>query len=86
MKIMVKSIFEPNEIELDTRSTTLGALLDELSHSHKITTAQFFDSRLREIYSNYKVVINGNAMNDGLNTELKDGDRIEVYMIMRGDG
>jgi sulfur carrier protein ThiS len=86
MKITLKSIFEPNEIELDTQSTTLGALLDELSHNHKITTAQFFDSELKEIYPDCEVAVNGRALTDGIDTELKDGDRIEVYIIIAGGG
>jgi molybdopterin converting factor small subunit len=86
MKITLKSIFEPNEIELDTQSTTLGALLDELSQNHKITTSQFFDSELKEVYSDCELAINGRDPIDGLDTELKDGDQIEVYIIIAGGG
>jgi sulfur carrier protein ThiS len=86
MKITVKSIFEPNEIELDTQSNTLGALLYELSHNQRMTTAQFFDSELREIYSDCEVAVNGRALTDGMNTELKDGYRVEIYIIMQGGG
>lgn len=86
MKITVKSIFEPSEIELDTQSTTLGALLDELSDNKTVKTTQFFDSRLREIYSDCEVAINKHAVTDGLDTKLKDGDKIEIYLVMLGGG
>jgi molybdopterin converting factor small subunit len=86
MKITVKSIFEPNETELDTQSTTLGAMLDELSHNQRMMTEQFFDSELKELYSDCEVMVNGQALTDGLDTKLKDGDRVEIYLIMRGGG
>jgi molybdopterin converting factor small subunit len=86
MKITIKSIFDPKETELDTQSATLGALLDELSNNQMATTAQFYDSKLGEIYSDCQVVVNGQSLTDGLNTRLKDGDRVEIYIVMRSGG
>jgi len=86
VKITVKSIFDPNETELDTQSTTLGALLDELSNNQKVATVQFFDRERREIYSHCEVVVNGRILTDGLDTKLKEGDRVEIYVIMPDGG
>ena len=86
MKITVKSIFDPNETELDTQSTTLGALLNELSNNQGVATVQFYDSQLGEIHSDCEVLVNGQALTDGLNTKLNDGDRVEIYIIMRSGG
>jgi molybdopterin converting factor small subunit len=86
MKITIKSVFDPNETELDTQSATLGALLDELSNNQRVATAQFFDRQLKELYSDCEVLVNGQALTHGLNTSLKDGDRVEIYIIMRSGG
>jgi molybdopterin converting factor small subunit len=90
MRITVKSIFDPNETELDTQSTTLGALFDELSSdNYRLIVAEFFDSEHREIYPYCEVVVNGQtyqALTDGLDTKLKDGDRVEIYVIMPDGG
>ena len=86
MKITVKTVFDPDAAELDTQSTTLGALLDELDSNQRVKTAQFFNSELREIYSDCEVLVNGQALTDGLNTKLNDGDRVEIYVIIAGGG
>ena len=86
MKITVKTVFDTDAAELDTQSTTLGALLDELDSNQRVKTAQFFNGELREIYSDCEVLVNGQALTDGLNTKLNDGDRVEIYVIIAGGG
>ncbi len=89
MKITVKSSFNLNETDLETQSTTLGALLDELSNNYKLTKAEFFDSESGELYPDYEVLVNGQSfqvLTDGLDTKLKDGDKVEIYLIMLPGG
>ena len=89
MKITAKSSFDLNERDVETQSTTLGALLDELSNNYKLTRAEFFDSEQGELYPDYEVLVNGQpyqALTDGLNTKLKDGDKVEIYLIMLPGG
>ena len=89
MKITVKSSFNLNEIDLETQSTTLGALLDELSNNYKLAKAEFFDSERREVYPDCEVLVNGQSfqvLTDGLDTKLKDGDKVEIYLIMLPGG
>lgn len=89
MKITVKSSFDLNETELETQSTTLGALLEELSSNYRLTGSEFFDSERKEVYPDCAVFVNGQpyqALTDGLDTELKDGDKVEIYLIMLAGG
>ena len=82
MKITIKSNFNQNETHLETQSTTLGALLDELRNNIKFNV---FDSEHREVYPDCDVFLNGQpyqALADGLDTKLKDGDKIEISMLM----
>ncbi len=88
MKIVLKSPFNPNEIEVETQSATLGALLVELSRN-TLTNIQFFDLRGGEVYPDCDVQLNGQpfgALVDGLDTRLKDGDQVEIIMFTLAGG
>ena len=89
MKITVKSSFDLNETELETQSTTLGALLDELQNNYKLMKAEFFDSERREVYPDCEVLVNERSyqvLTDGLDTKLKDGDKVEIIMFTLAGG
>ena len=90
MKITVKSSFNLNETDLETQSTTLGALLDEVQNKNKLLMkVEFFDSESEELYPDCEVLVNGQsyqALTDGLDTRLKDGDKVEIYLIMLPGG
>jgi len=88
VKISLKSNLNLDEVDLETQSTTLGALLDELETSKKFAV---FDSQRKEISSDCDVLLNGKSFQvlpDGLDTELRDGDKVEItmFMFMLGGG
>jgi molybdopterin converting factor small subunit len=89
VKITVESTFNLNKTELEAQSTTLGALPDELENTNKLMKAEYFNSVLREVYPDCEVLVNGQSyrvLTDGLDTELKDGDKVEIYLIMLAGG
>lgn len=89
MKISLKSSFNLNEIDLETESATLGALLDELSKNHKLTQIEFFDTEKWEVYPDCEVLVNGRpyqVLADGLDTKLKDGDKVEIILLTLAGG
>ncbi len=82
VRIQVKSGFDPNWVEMETQSTTLTDLLFELSN--KLPNVWYFDREQQEFYSNCAVFLNGQAYTDlvdGLNTRLKNNDKVEVCVI-----
>jgi len=88
MKITFKATFNLEGTELETQSTTLGALLDELSSAYG-TKAEFFDSESKEIYPDWGLFLNGQpygALPDGLDTELKDGDKVDIFGLILAGG
>jgi len=88
MKITFKSTFNLEETEMETQSTTLGALLDELSSTYE-TKAEFFDSQSKEVYPDWQLFLNGQpyrALADGLDTKLKDGDKVELFVFTMAGG
>ena len=90
MKVTVK--FYPNKTDLETQSTTLGALLAELQNTNKLLMkVDFYDSEHREVYPDCNVLVNGQPyqnLPDGLDTKLTDGDEVEIitYMFMLAGG
>ena len=89
MKITFKSTFNQEETELETESTTLGALLDELSNNRELTKMEFFDSESREVYPDCYVLVNGQdyqVLADGLDTKLKNGDKVEIILLTMAGG
>ncbi len=86
MKITLKSSFNLNETDWETQRATLGTLLDELSNITKLTKIEFFDSESGEVYPDCEVLVNGQSyqlLADGLDTKLKDGDKIEIIILIR---
>ncbi len=84
MKITLKSTFNLNEVDIETQSTTLRALLDELSRNTMLTNVQFFDRGSGEVYPDCDVHVNGQpygALADGLDAKLKDGDKVEIIIF-----
>jgi len=85
VKISVKFSFNPKEIELETQSITVGALLDELSNSYKVKEVEFFDRDRREVHFDCDVLVNGQSyqvLGDGLDTKLREGDRVEIIKLV----
>lgn len=89
MKITLKSSFNLNETDLETESATLGALLDELSKNHKLTQIEFFDTEKWGVYPDCEVLVNRRSyqvLADGLDTRLKDGDKVEIILFTLAGG
>ncbi len=89
MKITLKSPFNLNEVDIGTQSATLGGLLDELSTNSVLTNVDFFDRVNSEVYPDYDVHVNGQpytTLADGLGARLKDGDKVEIILIMLAGG
>jgi hypothetical protein len=90
VKISVKSIFEPNELVLETQSARLSALLDELSSRYKAQGILFFDVVIGgKVAPSYAVFLNGKphtALAEGLDTDLHDGDNIMIHLILLAGG
>ena len=89
MKIILRSSFNLNEIEVDTKSDTLGVLLAELSRNNMLAGGAFFDPSRGEVFPDCDVHLNGQsygALANGLDTGLKDGDKIEVFMFTLAGG
>ncbi len=79
MKITLKSNLNLKVTDLDTQSTTLAELLDEISESHGLI----------QVYPDCEVLVNGQSyqvLANGLDTKLKDGDEVEIVMFMLGGG
>ncbi len=79
MKIHLKSSFNSNEIE--TESSTLGDLLLELAK--KYPEERFYVKDREEVNFEYFVELNGEIHDNlpkELDTKLKDGDKIEIYL------
>jgi len=82
VKISVKFSFNPNETQLETQSTTLGTLLDELQGNKRF---EVFDTKRKEVYPDCDVLVNGQSyqvLPDGLDTNLRGGDKVEIIMCM----
>jgi len=89
VKISLKSSFNLNETDLETKSATLGGLLDELSKNHKLTPIEFFNTEKWEVYPDCEVLVNGRSyqvLADGLDTKLKDGDKVEIILFTLAGG
>ena len=87
MKVTVISSFNPNRTEIETQSTTLDSLLDELSKKYKPADVDdFYDTESGEVYPDCDVIINGKSYRiipDGLNTKLQDGDKLEIIHLFK---
>ena len=89
MKVNVRSTFNLNGIQIDTQSLTLGELLNELSNKHDQGGIEFFDTKSGRVSPIYTVFLNGkmyDALAEGLDTRLKDGDEIEIYLTLLTGG
>jgi len=85
LKISVKFSFNLHKVELETQSTTLGSLLDELSKSYNVKEVEFFDSDRREVHFDCDVLLNGQSyqvLPEGLDTRLGDGDEVEIIKLI----
>lgn len=81
MKINIKSNFGLNKPDFEAKSSTLGGLLGELYGSNGVI-AYIIDSERGQVDPNYLVIYNGQpleALRDGVDTRLQDGDTVLVY-------
>jgi len=89
MKIGLKSTFNQSLTKFETQSTTLGALLKELSNNYQLSKVQFFDCERCELYPDCDVKVNGqsySSLANGLDTRLKDGDEVEIILVTIAGG
>ena len=80
MRIHLRASFDHGENELETESRTLRELLLELSR--KYPKVKFYNKERNEVCFNFFVELNGqmyDTLPDELDTELKDGDTVEIY-------
>lgn len=79
--IVIEGLPTLKDIDFETQSTTLVALLDELSTAAK---TEFFDRETKELYPDCLVIVNGRtygAVTEYLDAKLKDGDKVELIMF-----
>jgi molybdopterin converting factor small subunit len=91
MKIVLETSFNLNNaIDFETQSTTLSALLEELSANYRPGNSEpveFFGSKRKEVNPEWLVFVNEQSyedLSDGLNTELKDRDKVGIYLNVSG--
>lgn len=89
MKVSVKFSFKPKEMNLETQNATLGALLAELSNNYKLREVEFYDSDRKEVCFDCDVLLNGQSyqvLSSGLDTRLKNGDKVEIlkFVVLQG--
>jgi molybdopterin converting factor small subunit len=85
MKVKVKTNFF-GQPEIEIEMPTLRKVLLELS---KKTKFSIFAPKNEEVHSDFKVYLNGveyEALPHGIDTELKDGDKVEITMVILAGG
>jgi hypothetical protein len=92
MKIFIRKTVQIPEIpsEVEMESGTLGALLDRLLRSSYFAK-EVVDERTGELFLDgvFRVELNDvsyHSLPQGLDTELKDGDRITLTLVLIGGG
>jgi molybdopterin converting factor small subunit len=82
---------ETGVIETEVEGDTLRALLGALAEAYKHAGVDFepISPKTNDMDEDYDVWINDKnyvAIPEGLNTRLKDGDRVKVKILWRWDG
>jgi len=85
MVVKVKTNFFGQPV-LDIENPTLRKILLELSNRTKFS---IFDHVNNQIHGEFKVYLNGVEYEDfsyGIDTELKEGDKVEVTLVVLSGG
>jgi hypothetical protein len=85
MLVKVKTNFI-GQLELDIETPTLKKVLVELSKRNRIP---LLDPDACEVHSDFKIYLNGieyERLPDRIDTELRNGDQVEVNLIMLAGG
>jgi len=85
MLVNVKTNFV-GQLELDVETPTLKKVLLGLSKKNRIP---IFDSDASEVHSDFKIYLNGieyERLPEKLETGLKNGDQVEVNLIVLAGG
>jgi molybdopterin converting factor small subunit len=85
MKIKVKTNFY-GQPELQIETPTLKKVLHELSRKIKFS---ILNPSEEQVHSDFKVYLNGVEHEDlphGIDTELKEGDKVEITMVVLAGG
>jgi molybdopterin converting factor small subunit len=82
---------EKGVIELEVEGETLRALLTTLAQVYRQAGVDFepINPRTNDMDEDYDVLINGKnyvTIPHGINTKLKDGDKVKVKILWRWDG
>lgn len=95
MKISLKSIFaipgiakHRGKAELEIQGTTLRDLLEELSNKAQ-WELKLIDARTGNVANPFRVSVNDSwsySLPQGLDTELRDGDEIEITAMVVAGG
>ena len=78
-------------IEIAVEGETLRALITELSDRYKKADVDFepINPRTNDLDFDYDVLVNDKnyvALPHGLDTELRDGDKVQIKVLWRWDG
>lgn len=85
MIVKVKTNFF-GHLEFEIEMPTLKSVLLELSKRAKFTV---FNPKNQEVHGDFKVYLNGveyDGLPSGIDTEIKDGDKVEVTMVILAGG
>ena len=80
--------FSQNEVELDAEPATLKALLQKLPQLSG-GGIELIDPESEELDGDYALLVNGHelyTLPQGLETKLKNGDRVEIAFLMLAGG
>jgi molybdopterin converting factor small subunit len=82
---------EKGVIELEVEGDTLRALLTALADIYRHAGVEFepINRKTNDMDEDYDVLINGKnyiSLSHGIDTKLKDGDRINLKILWRWDG
>ena len=67
----------------------LNTIADLLVHVGEEISFRFIDPNSRKLEKEMEIIINGKELwfySDGIETPLKDGDTVEIYLIPMGGG
>ena len=85
MAVKIKTNFF-GQPEFEIEMPTLRKVLLDLSKKAKFS---IFTPKNEEVHSDFKVYLNGveyEALPHGIDTEIKDGDKVEVNMVILAGG
>lgn len=88
MKIVLQSSLNLKETVLETQSTTVRALFDEVLKNRSLPGMElYYDGQRGRMYPGCALLVNERllySLADGLETRLNDGDKIDIIVVFVG--